>query len=93
MISNVLKNELDQLKNIISVEKSLTWDISYGDVIIYMIQEFKKSKTIMYPIEPKLLLGNSFTEPSLKISTPMIKTLKKIVVTNVDNKNYVSYTF
>ncbi len=93
MINNVLKNELDQLKNIISVEKSLTWDMSYGDVIIYLIQEFIKPKTIMYPIEPKLLFRNSFSEQSLKISTPMKKTLKKIVVTNVDNKNYISYTF
>ena len=40
MISNSLKKELDQLKQIVTNEIFVTWNLSYGDVIFYLIKNF-----------------------------------------------------
>ena len=38
MISNSLKKELDQLKQIVTNEIFVTWNLSYVDVIFYLIK-------------------------------------------------------
>ena len=42
MINNSLKNELDQLKQIVANEISATWNLSYGDIIFHLIKKFKQ---------------------------------------------------
>ena len=90
MINNSLKNELDQLKLIVANEIFVTWNLSYGDVIVYLLKKFKQ-QTLEYKIEPKLLIANQINKSNLKISIPLnnnrISSSKKI-----DKKLRVSCT-
>ena len=76
MINKLLKNELDQLKNIIAKEMNATWKLSYSDVIKYLIKNFKESRRIEVPLEPSLWSGNSFRNSRLK---PTVKLEEKII--------------
>ena len=80
MIHRLLKRELDQLKVTIAKEMNATWKLSYNDVITYLIKNFKQSRRIEVPLEPKLLLSNSLKNSRLKISS------------NLDGKQRVSYS-
>ncbi|MCH8915093.1 MAG: hypothetical protein IIA82_04535 [Thaumarchaeota archaeon] len=90
MINNSLKNELDQLKQIVANEISATWNLSYGDVIFYLIKKFKQ-QTFEYEIEPKLLVANQISESNLKISTPLNNN-RIFSSRKLDKKIRVSYT-
>ena len=90
MISNSLKKELDQLKQIVANEISATWNLSYGDVIFYLIKKFKQLQ-IEYEIEPKLLIGNRIDNSNLKILTSLNNT-RLSSSRKLDKKFRVSYS-
>ena len=90
MISNSLKKELDQLKQIVANEISATWNLSYGDVIFNLIKKFKQ-QTLEYKIEPKLLIANQIAKSNLKISTSLNNT-RIFSSSKLDKKFCVSYT-
>jgi len=90
MIHRLIKHELDQLKELVALETSVAWKLSYGDVIKYLISEYKNSRKVTYPVEPKLLLANSLKKPSLKISVPLTKTSLS-VTTKLEGKKVISY--
>jgi len=92
MIHKLLKRELDELKSTVSMEISSDWKLSYGDVISYLVKEFKKSRQIEYPIEQKLLSGTSFSSTKLKVSIPLEKISSINSVTKLDGKARVSYS-
>ena len=80
MINKLLKNELDQLKITFAKEMNATWKLSYSDVIKYLIKNFKESRRIEVPLEPKLLLGSPLKNSGLKISSKL------------DGKQRISYS-
>lgn len=71
MINKLLKNELDQLKIIISNEMGAVWKLSYSDVIKHLIKNFHESHRIEVPLERKLFVGSLFKNPGLKISSKL----------------------
>ena len=71
MIHKSLKQELDKLKIIITKENSVTWELSYNDIIKHLIDSFKESNRIEVPLEPKLLLGISLKNSGLTISSKL----------------------
>jgi len=91
MIHKLLKRELDELKSIVTIEISANWKLSYGDVILYLIKDFKKSRLTEYPIEQKLLSGTSFSSTKLKVSVPL-KKISVSTATKLDGKQRVSYS-
>ena len=80
MIHRLLKRELDQLKVTIAKEMNATWKLSYNDVIKQLIKNYKESRRIEVPLEPKLFLSNSLKNSRLKISLKL------------DGKQRVSYS-
>ena len=92
MIHRLLKRELDQLKKMIVKETSVTWELSYGDVISYLIKDFKKSRRIESLVESKLLTGNSLIKPGLNLSIPLKKVSTLSTTTKLDGKQRVSYS-
>ena len=92
MIHKKLKRDLDELKSSIANEISATWKLSYGDEISYLIDYFKKSKHIEYPIEEKLLLGTSFSSTKLKIAVPLEKISSISSATKLDGKQRYFYS-
>ncbi len=92
MINKLLKRELDQLKSIVARETFVTWNLSYGDVISYLIKDFKKSRRIESLVESKLLIGNSFNKSSLNLSIPLKKVTTLSTTTKLDGKQRVSYS-
>jgi len=91
MIHKLLKKELEELKSIVSKEVSSTHQISYGDVITFLIKEFKEKRKIEYPIDPKLLIKNSFSGTKLNASIPLRKT-SLASGSKLDGKQRVSYS-
>ena len=71
MINNSLKHELDELKFIIAKEISASWNLSYVDIISFLVVEFKKSRPVEYPLEQRILSIISLTKPSLNISSKL----------------------
>jgi len=68
MINKVLKKELNELKSIIAIETKADNKLSYGEVITFLVNHYKKSRRIEVPLEPKLFSGSSFKDPGLKIA-------------------------
>ena len=92
MIHKKLKQDLDELKSTIANEISATWKLSYGDEISYLIDYFKKSQSIEYPIEEKLLTGTSFSSTKLQIVVPLKKISSISSATKLDGKQRVVYS-
>ena len=90
MINNSLKSELDQLKQLVTNEISATWNLSYGDVIFYLIKKFRQSQ-IEYQLESKLLIANRISKSNLRISTTLNNT-RISSSRKLDKKIRVSYT-
>jgi len=84
MIKKSLKVDLDQLKNIISKQKSVTWSLSYGDVINYLVNEFKKNPSITR----KKYSTN--VRSGLFVSIPLTKKELNVGI-KLEKKNLVSY--
>ena len=61
MINKLLKNELNQLKKIITNDILVTSELSYGDVISFLIEHYKKN-VAEYPIEQKLQVSIPLTQ-------------------------------
>ena len=82
MINNVLKKELYDLKQPVKKEAAMTWKrISYGDVISYLVKEFKKSRDIEeQPLDKKLRVGYKFSSRKLRVSRKL------------NQKRYISYS-
>jgi len=80
MIHKLLKRELDGLKKIIAKETLVTWELSYGDVITYLVKYYKENKSIAYPVEQKLRVIIPLKKSSLSISSKL------------DGKQRVSYS-
>lgn len=81
MIHKLLKRELDQLKKIIAIDINVNYNLSYGDVITVLVNYYKKTKQIEYPIEQKL-----------KVVTPLKKASPISVSSKLDGKTRVSYS-
>ena len=91
MIHKLLKKELDELKSIVSKEIPSTHPISYADVIIILIKEFKEKRKIEYLIEPKLMIKNSFSGTKLNASIPLRKT-SLASGSKLDGKQRISFS-
>ena len=92
MINKLLKRELDQLKSIVARETLVTWNLSYGDVISYLIKDFKKSRRIESLVEPKLLTSVTLDKSGLNLSIPLKKVTTLSSTTKLDGKQRVSYS-
>ena len=68
MINKLVKQELNQLKNIIRIDTHAKGPISYNDEIKYLIKKFNESRRIQVPLQPVLFSGSSFKDPGLKIA-------------------------
>jgi len=86
MVNKSLKLKLDKLKYLIGKEISATWNLSYGDVISYLIDEYTKSRKAEYQLEEKFIVVSSI-KPKLTVAIP----LKKIYQRNLEQKKLVSF--
>jgi len=91
MIHKILKKELEELKSIIDKEISGSCPISYGDVITYLIKEFREKRKIEYPIEQQLLFRNSFSATKLN-AVVQLKKNSLASSTKLDGKQRISYS-
>jgi len=67
MINNSLKHELDQLNSIVSKEILSSQNLSYGDVISFLVNQFMKSRKQEYDLEKKLISSVKFSDSNLKV--------------------------
>jgi len=65
MIHKKIKQELDSLKKLVCVETNAKHRISYADVIIFLIKEYKKSLRVECPISQSILVGNKLQKKYL----------------------------
>ena len=79
MIHRLLKKELDSLKRIIKEETNVNYNLSYGDVITFLVNHYKKSNRIEYPIEEQTRVAIALQKISSSIVT---KTENKTRVVN-----------
>jgi len=77
MIHRLLKKELDSLKKNIILDTNVNYNLSYGDVITFLVDFYKKTKRFEYPIEEEV-----------RVAIPLQK-ISPGVVTNIDNKTRV----
>ena len=56
MINKLLKKELELLKTIMKKEYNYDYELSYGDVIIILLDNYKKKK-LEFNLEPKLTIA------------------------------------
>jgi len=80
MIHRLLKRQLDQLKKIIAKETNVNYNLSYGDVIVFLVNHYKKTKQKEYPVEQKLRVATTLQRKSINVSTKL------------DGKQRVSYS-
>lgn len=71
MIHITIKQELDSLKEIIRNEYNITHRISYADVILFLIRQYKNSLRKEYPLSPSLLVVNKLEKKNLRVSIPI----------------------
>ena len=79
MLHKLLKKELDSLKKSIGEEININYNLSYGDVITFLVNFYKKSKQKEYPIEEKLRVATTLLNNSINVGTKL------------DGKQRVSY--
>ncbi len=71
MIHKKIKQELDSLKETVRRETRVNYRISYGDEIIFLIEHYKKTQRIEYPLLQSLLVGNAIAKKNLYVSMPL----------------------
>ncbi len=71
MLPLQLKQELDQLKEIVRIDMNVNHPISYADVIKFLIKHYKNSLRVVYPISQRLLVGNEIQKENLNVSIPI----------------------
>ena len=81
MIHKLLKSKLDKLKKVISLESNFDYKLSYGDVILFLINHYEKTRH-----------EESLIEQKLNISYPLIKKSFNFG-RRLDGKQRVSYSF
>ena len=69
MINNSLKQELDQIKYVVSKEISASWNVSYSDVISFLVNQFMKSQRQEYDLEKKLISSTILSNPNVSVVT------------------------
>lgn len=92
MIHKLLKQNLELLKKIITIETNANYNLSYGDVITFLINYYKKTKQIEYQLESKLLSGVSFNKSKLCVSIPLKRISTASVASKLERKKFVSYS-
>ena len=91
MLSILLKQELDDLKETVRIDMNVNHPISYADVIRFLIKHYKNSQRVEYPISQRLLVGNNIERENLSVSIPITpKSLRAI--SKLDGKTRVSYS-
>ena len=71
MIHKLLKRELDQLKKIIVKETNVNYNLSYGDVITFLINDYKKIRSNEHTIEQKFYVSVPLQKKSINVSTKL----------------------
>lgn len=89
MIHKLIKQELDELKEVVRISAHANHRISYADVIIFLIREYKKSIIVMSPLSSKILVGTKLKRRSSKIAMPLKKSTT--VVTKLDGGTRVRF--
>jgi hypothetical protein len=85
-----LKQELEELKEMVRVHTRAKGNISYGDVIRFLIKHYKESLRTEYPVKQKLLVGKKITNNNLFVST-LIKPKPASTSIKLDGKTRVSF--
>lgn len=80
MIHKLLKHELDKLKKVISIETNASYNLSYGDVITFLINNYKKVSSNEHTIEQKLCVSIPLQKKSINVTTKL------------DGKQRISYS-
>jgi len=70
MINHLLKKELDSLKKSIQIQHNIKYNLSYGDVVSFLVKHYNK-ETIEYPIEEKLLVSVPLKQIPLSFGTKL----------------------
>ncbi len=68
MLPKLIKQQLSELKSIVAIETNATHKISYGDVILFLLNKYKESKQIEFPVEEKLLMSVPLKQVPLSYS-------------------------
>jgi len=84
-----IKQELASLKETVRVEMGVNHPISYADVIIFLIREYRRSLKVVFPLSPKTLVGAKLKRTSPKIAMPLKKSTT--VVTKLDGRTRVRF--
>ena len=88
MIHKELKQELDELKETVRIITNVNHRISYADVIIFLIREYKKTLRVVYPLSHKTLVVAKL-KSSPKVAMPLRKSTT--VVTKLDGRTRVRF--
>ena len=91
MIHKAIKHELDELKEIVRAHTGASHRISYADVIVFLIREYKKSLRVVYPLSQKTLVGTKIKRENLKVVTPLRRYSTRIV-SKIDGKTRVVFS-
>ena len=78
MIHKKIKQELDFLKETVRKETKVNHRISYGDEIIFLIEHYKKTQRIEYPLLQSLLVGNVIAKKNLHVSMPLKRNFTRV---------------
>jgi len=89
MIHKLIKQELDELKEHVRIDTHANHRISYADVIIFLIREYRRSLKVVYPLSPKTLVGTKLKRRSPKIAMPLKKSTT--VATKLDGRTRVRF--
>jgi len=89
MIHKLIKQELDELKEHVRIYTHANHRISYADVIIFLIREYRRSLKVVFPLSPKTLVGAKLKRTSPKIAMPLKKSTT--VVTKLDGRTRVRF--
>ena len=69
MINKFLKTKLNNLKKIIIKDTLVTSELSYGDVILFLVNHYGKTKQTEYTMEQKLSFSTPLKRKSVNVST------------------------
>ena len=90
MIPNLIKQELDEMKKVFAIKYNIKYKLSYADVIRILISEYKKLRSVEYPISRKLLVGTKIKRENLKVVVPLKRNPIKLA-SKLNGKIKVSF--
>ena len=64
-----IKQELLELKETVRIHTHGDYDPSYANVIVFLIKHYKDSLRVEYPLNQKLLVGNTLQNKKLNVLT------------------------